>query len=256
MSVAQALRPFPQFREIDTRAGHGDKSGHSSYHALVIKADKRYSAGLTMQGSYVFSKLITDADSTDADNSALDHYNRRLEKSIGQYDMTHNLKATYIWEVPFGRGKRWLNGGPLSWVAGNWRIAGTHFYSSGFPLSLGNSNNYLIFNGRGAATVTSYDNWIVNHENPDWKGSDRFFQPAAQFGPQPLDRLGNATRFNPKARQPWNLAENFSLAKSFPITEGTRLDFRWEMFNAFNRLRPSPGSTNVQDPTSGACRAS
>ena len=41
------------------------------------------------------------------------------------------------------------------------------------------------------------------------------------------------------------------MAKSFPITEGTRLDFRWEMFNAFNRFRPSPGSTNVQDPNFG-----
>ena len=90
-----------------------------------------------------------------------------------------------------------MNGGPLSWVIGNWRLAGTHFYSSGFPLSLGNSNNYLIFNGRGAATVSTYENWIVNQDNPDWKGSDRFFQPSSYFGPQPLDRLGNATRFNP-----------------------------------------------------------
>jgi hypothetical protein len=58
-------------------------------------------------------------------------------------------------------------------------------------------------------------------------------------------------RHNPKARQPWNLNENFSLAKSFRITESARVDLRWEMFNAFNRFRPNPGSTNVQDVNFG-----
>ncbi|MEZ5354687.1 MAG: TonB-dependent receptor [Bryobacteraceae bacterium] len=251
ISVAQALRPFPQYRDVQTSSGHGDKSGHSSYHSWLSKIEKRYAAGVTLQGSYVISKIITDADSTDADNSALDHYNRRLEKSIGQYDLTHNLKMTYIYELPFGKGKALLNDGPLSWVLGNWRLAGTHFYSSGFPIALVNSNNYLLFNGRAAATVNTYDNWIVNHDNPNWLGSDRFFQPASFFGDQPLDRLGNATRFNPKARQPWNLNENFSLAKSFRITESTRVDLRWEMFNAFNRVRFATGSSNVQDPNFG-----
>jgi hypothetical protein len=65
------------------------------------------------------------------------------------------------------------------------------------------------------------------------------------------DRAGNATRHNPKARQAANLNENFSIAKSFPMTESMRLDLRWEMFNAFNRFRPSTGSTNVQDPNFG-----
>jgi hypothetical protein len=83
------------------------------------------------------------------------------------------------------------------------------------------------------------------------RGSDRFFQQASVFGAQPLDRLGKATRFNPKARQPRNLTENFSLAKSFVITGRIRMDLRWEMFNAFNRVRFSPGSQNVQDPNFG-----
>ncbi|MBL8230800.1 MAG: TonB-dependent receptor [Bryobacterales bacterium] len=253
VSVAQALRPFPQFRDINTAAGAGDKSGHSSYHSWVIKLDKRYSSGITMQGSYVFSKLITDADGYNPDNGTLDHYNRRLEKSIGEFDLTHNIKMTYIWELPFGKGKQWLTRGPASWVLGNWRLAGSHFYASGYPLGLGNSAALggILFNGRSAATVTTHEGWIADTKNPDWKGADRFFQPAAFFGPQPIDRAGNMTRHNPKARQRWNLNENYSLAKSFPIREGIRLDFRWEMFNMFNRFRPGTGSTNVQDPNFG-----
>ena len=253
VSVAQALRPFPQYRDINTSSGAGDKSGHSSYHSVVLRLDKRYSAGVTLQGSYVFSKLLTDADGYNPDNGTLDHYNRRLEKSIGEFDLTHNLKMTYIYELPFGKGQRWLNGGPASWVLGGWRLAGTHFYSSGYPLGLGNSAALggILFNGRSAATVTSYDGWFSNISNPNWSGTDRYFQQASFFGPQPTDRAGNVTRHNPKARQPWNLNENFSLAKSFRITESARVDLRWEMFNAFNRFRPNPGSTNVQDPNFG-----
>ncbi len=253
VSVAQALRPYPQFRDINTAGGQGDKSGHASYHALLVKIDKRYEHGSTLQGSYVFSKLITDADAYNPDNGTLDHYNRRLEKSIGEYDLTHNFKFTYIYELPFGKNRKWLTTGPVSWALGNWQIAGSQFYSSGYPLPLANNAalGSFLFNGRSAATVNTYDGWIVNKDNPDWKGSDRFFQAASFFGPQPTDRLGNSTRHNPKARQPVNLNENLSLAKKFLITESVRMDLRWEMFNAFNRFRPSTGSTNVQDPTFG-----
>jgi hypothetical protein len=62
-TVQQALRPFPQYTVIDTFGGQGDHSGHSTYHAGLIRLEKRYSNGVTFQTSYVFSKLITDADS-------------------------------------------------------------------------------------------------------------------------------------------------------------------------------------------------
>jgi len=251
VSVAQALRPFPQYLNIDTAAGHGDKSGHSTYHSLVLKVDKSYSSGLTLQGSYVLSKMITDADSYDGDNSALDHYNRDLEKSIGQYDQTHHLKFSYIYELPAGRGKRVLTAGPASWILGGWRLAGYHCYASGYPLELNNSVSFPIFNGRNAAHATTYEGWVVEYDNANWKGADRFFQSASYFGPQPDTRPGNTTRHNPKARTPWKNEVNFSLAKTFPIREQWRVDFRWEMFNAFNRPQFSTGSRNVQSPSFG-----
>ncbi len=252
VSVAQTLRPFPQYNQINTWAGLGDKSGHSTYHSMVLKLEKRFSEGWTFTGSYVLSKLLTDADSYDADNRAADHYNRRLEKSIGQYDQTHIFKFSYVYELPFGRGKRWLNSGIASSVLGNWRISGFHNYASGFPLPLTNSTNYLIFNGRSPAHVTTYEGWVANHDNPNWRGGDRYFNPPSTFaGEQPDTILGNATRFNPKARYPWLLDESFSIAKSFFFTESIRMDFRWELFNAFNRSRFSPGNTNVQAPDFG-----
>jgi hypothetical protein len=254
-SVAQALRPYPQYLDIQTREGHGDKSGHSSYHAMTLKLDRRFAGGLQMQGSYVLSKLITDTDSYMGDNSALDHYNRRLEKSIGRYDQTHNFKLSYIYELPFGTGRKWLASGFASKVLGGWRIAAFHNYISGTPLELTNNNTYNIFNGRAAATVSTYEGWIAAYANADWKGADRFFQPKSSFGPQPTDRLGNVTRYNPQARIPASFGENYSLAKSFHFSETRRLDFRWELFNLLNRTRFDPGSRNLDDPNFGKVQA-
>ena len=61
-TVAQALRPYPQYTYIDTYAGQGDHSGHSTYHAMILKFNKRVAGGLTFQTSYVFSKILTDSD--------------------------------------------------------------------------------------------------------------------------------------------------------------------------------------------------
>jgi hypothetical protein len=249
-SVAQSLRPYPQYNEINTWSGHGDKSGHSTYHAGLLQVTKRYSAGLTVNGSYVFSKLLTDADSYDADNRAADHYNRGLEKSIGQYDQTHVLKFNYVYDLPF-RGS-----GFLAQIFGNWRVSGTHVYATGYPLPLTNGVNYGIFNGRSPAHITTYEGWVADHENPNWLGGDRYFANREGYAPAALNQstgitLGNATRYNPKAREPFLFEENFSLGKSFNFTESTRVDLRWEIFNAFNRARFNPGSTNMNDPNFG-----
>jgi len=252
-SVAQALRPYPQYLAIQTDSGNGDRTGHSSYHAGVIKLEKRYSSGLTLQSSYVFSKLISDTDYYGSGNTnALDHYNLRLEKSISGLDQTHNLKVNYIYDLPFGKGKRWLSAGVGAAILGGWRLSGVHQYASGLPLSFVNSNSYLIFNGRGGVFVNNgYEGWIAPHDHPDWVGPDRYFQPRSFFGPQPNTLLPNSTRYNPKVRQPWIINENFSLAKSCFFTETKKLDFRVEAFNAFNRVRFNPGNTNIDSPSFG-----
>jgi hypothetical protein len=122
-SAAQALRPFPQYQNIQTGPQNGDKSGHSSYHAAVVKFDRRFSKDLTIQWSYVFSKLLTDSDSYFANTevAAQDHYNRRLEKSIGQYDQTHVVKFSTLYNLPFGKGSKWLTSRVLA--AGSGRLA-------------------------------------------------------------------------------------------------------------------------------------
>jgi hypothetical protein len=260
-TVAQALRPYPQYNEIDTRSGGGDHSGHSTYHAGIIRVEKRYSRGLTFQTSYVFSKILTDADSywsvSDFPKAA-DHYNRRLEKSIGAFDVTHNFKLGILYELPFGKGKSMLSHGVAAVALGGWRIGSIHYYSSGAPIALGTSYSLPLFAGRTVPYVTSYDGWFAPTKGGSFDPSvDNRLVPY-QTGPfplqgtgTPLSGFGNSTRYNPKARQFPNYNENISVAKSFTIHEQIRLDFRAEAFNAFNRVRFGTGATGLQSQSFG-----
>jgi outer membrane receptor protein involved in Fe transport len=265
-TVARSLRPFPQYSGIDTYTGGGDHSGHSSYHAAIFRVERRYAKGVTLQASYVLSKILTDSDSYWGSGTAIDHFNRGLEKSIGQFDITHNVKISAIWELPFGRGKAMLNKGPAAAVLGNWRISGVAFYASGQPLPLGTSvgTPTVLFAAGNRPLISTYDGWRAPTKGGSFDPSvDRFVQPAsffpAQVGTQfagTTQYFGNMTRYNPKFRQFPNYTENISLTKSIPIHESIRLDFRAEAFNVFNRVRFGTGSLQIQNQQFGILTSS
>lgn len=246
-SANQALRPFPQYQNIATGPQNGDKSGHSSYHALIVKFDRRFSKDLTLQWSYVFSKMITDSDSyfANSETAAQDHYYRRSEKSIGQFDQTHGIKFSTLYSLPFGKGAKWATSGILSHIAGGWRLAAIQVYNSGTPIELTRNNPLPIFNGITRPTISTYTGWRAPIVGDKFDPAvDRFLQPATFFGTQPAD-FGNATRHNPKVRTFWGQSENVSIARTFQITEGIRIDLRGEAFNLFNRTIFGTGSTNL-----------
>ncbi len=250
-SVAQSLRQFPQFTTIAAEA----RGGHSTYHSLLLKLQKRYSVGLTFQASYILSKTLTDAD---VGGLPLDNFYRKLEKSIAPYDQTHQVKLSYVYELPFGRGKKYLSSGLASRVLGGWHVGVIQWYVSGTPLPLGTTISFPIFNGGNRPTVTTYDGWRAPVRGDRFGPAvDTFFQPASFFGAQPTTQFGNMTRYNPKLRNFPDFNENASLAKSFYVfEERAHVDFRWEAFNLFNRVRFGAlgGGTTLQDPNFGLWR--
>jgi hypothetical protein len=262
LSLGRALRPFPQYANINTWAGNGDRSGHSTYHAMILKLERRVSTGIYLQGSYVFSKLLTDTDAVDAGGRAMDHYNRRLEKSVGAFDLPHNFKFSYIFDLPFGKNKKFLSSGPVATVLGGWKISAIHVYTSGQPIQL--SGGAVGLGGRNAALVKTLDGWVADEpDNPDYRatsGYTSYFVPVCQIAAfcdangvvqAQTDRLGNAPRFNGSARRQSNLSENISVQKSFGFTERVRMDFRWEVFNIFNRVIFGGPNASITSPTFG-----
>ncbi len=258
-TVAQALRPYPQYSRIDTIAGGGDRLGHSTYHSMELKLNKRYSAGLTLQASYVLSKALTDSDNYSSTPTSMDAYNLRLEKSIAGFDQTHNVKLAYVYDLPFGTGKKFLSGNRVaSAVLGDWRLAGIQQYSSGTPISVGTTVSFPIFDGTNRATVPTYDGWRAPVSGKFDPNADSFLQPVSFFGPQPTTGFGNETRYNPKLRYFPNLNENLSLSRSIKLKgEQKRLDFRAEAFNLLNRtlFGPLSGATTLQNNNWGLWRA-
>lgn len=262
-TVRQSLRPFPQFNNINTAGDGGDHSGSSTYHALVVKWEKRYSAGLTFLNSYVYSKTLSNVGAANADGSTtMTQYNRDLNKTYASTDQPHILKFSYSYELPFGKGKPFLSGGIGNKVLGGWRIAGIHQYASATPMSLSPGWNPFdaIFAGN-RVSVNSLEGW----KNTDYKG-DKFDPNAdlwwdvANMDKTPTDTprkdvavyvakssFGNAPGRNGSARSPWNLSESVTLARTLRFGETVRLDIRGEAFNLFNRVRwgsPDSGLTS------------
>jgi hypothetical protein len=167
----------------------------------------------------------------------MDAYNLQLEKSIASYDQTHRVKLTYVYELPFGKGKKYLNaGGVSSALLGGWRIAGIQTYVSGTPISVGTTVSFPISNGTNRATVPTYDGWRAPTKGDRFDPAvDSFLQPVSFFGPQPTTGFGNETRYNPKLRAWPGYNENISLARSITFQEQKRIDLRLETFNLLNR---------------------
>ena len=247
-SVAQALRPFPQYNGISAEA----RGAHSTYHAMTVKLEKRYSSGVTLQGSYVFSKTLTDLG-----GGLINQFDRALEKSIASYDQTHSVKFALVYELPFGPGKKFLRQGVASKILGGWHVGDIQTYASGFPLPLSTTISFPTGMGGNRPTITTYDGWQASVQGAFDPHTNNFFQPVSFFGTQPTNSKGNMTEYNPKCRDFPNYNENISLAKSFPIKESLHLELRGEAFNLLNRTRfgAISSATSLQNPSFGLWQA-
>jgi hypothetical protein len=270
--VIQALKPYPQYIGIQTGQDGGDRSGNSTYHALVVQVQRRYSAGLEAQGSYVLSKFLTDSDAAAAATSgvaaAMDQYNRRLEKSVSRRDQTHIFKLNYSYELPFGPGKKFVTDGGFSHLVRGWRVAAIHTYYSGLPLTVLPGYQLPLGAGPNRITVTDYNGWRAGTGGGGFDPFANTWWSVGAFSRTPTvtvpsgvkggvlnSRFGNATQFNPKARGPWTLNENISIARTFAFTEKLHMDLRWEMFNMLNRVMWGAADSTLTSNNFGLVRS-
>ncbi|MSV28079.1 MAG: TonB-dependent receptor [Bryobacterales bacterium] len=251
----QLLRPYPQFSGVTI----GNISyGASTYHALQGKVERRFSRGFSLLFSYTFSKLMDDVAATTtgfpgepfAGDSIQDFNNRRNERSVASYDTPHFAAINGVWELPFGRGKRYLSQRGLARVVfGNWQINGISTFRTGVPLSLTMSSNTL-FNFGGP-------------QRPNWTGGrtgelegriasriNKYFDSLAYSAPSPY-AFGNTPRFMSGLRGPGTVNVDFSVFKNFPLYERLTLQFRAEAFNIANRAEFGLPNTSIGSPAAG-----
>jgi hypothetical protein len=140
-SLQQALRPFPQYDFIDQGCCL-ENVGMSSFNALVASVTRRFHQGLNLQASYTWGKTFTDADSALPNSGVgvsqdMDVDNLHHEKAISAMDIRHTVVVSALYELPFGKGKRFMNHGVASYVLGGWEIGTVQRMQSGQPLSFG-----------------------------------------------------------------------------------------------------------------------
>jgi Carboxypeptidase regulatory-like domain len=258
-TVTQAMTPFPQYGTIDTLDGGGDRIGHSTYHSMQVKYNKRYASGLTVQASYSLSKVLTDASLSYASvENYGDMYNLRLLKSIAAFDQTSALKIAYVYELPVGRGKHFLgSGGVAAAIVGGWRVSAIQTYASGLPMNIGTTVTFPINGFTNPPTISTYENWVAPQTGKFDPFKDSYLQPQSFFPAQPISSFGNSTTYNPKFRSAPTMSENPSLSRIFTFKERAHLEFRGEAFNVLNRVffGPIGGATTLGSATWGEWRA-
>jgi len=273
-TLAQALRPFPQYYTINWR---NLNTGGSVYHSLQAKVDKRFSNGLQFRIAYVWSKLIVDglAESGNSSDAGCGSSNNTCsgrqnpidiaaERSVATDDVPHTLILAYTYEFPFGRGKKYGANMPsaLDKIVGGWAIAGMHRYDAGRPLSITMANNVggLLFNDGKRPNALGGGAWQGGKFDPN---KDFYLDGTRWADPDIRDpvtgavleyRFGNAPRTDDHVRYFPLYNEDINLIKdTFIRGEKYKVRFEAQFGNIFNRVFFCNPSTNWSaydpDPT-------
>ena len=246
----QLDKPYPQFTGF---SGNDPPWANSTYHALQLRVEKRFSNGLQILGTYVYSKSIDNSSETcgcttwlGGTTSLQDPNNRALERSVSQFDIPQVFQVSYVYALPFGRGKTLGNSwsGFLDAVLGGWQTNGLWRFDNGLPLALSVANSRPLPtygaqrpNLIGRLARNNASNWL----------SQYFADPQNAVNPVPFT-VGNAPRTIPTVRAPGTATTALSLFKQFKLNflrEGSFIELRAEAFNALNHPQFAAPNTVV-----------
>ncbi len=253
-TLALKLRPNQQFSVIT----YLDSGGDSYYHAAQFTLRRRFSSGFGLTTAYTFGKSIDDQSldpvgaasggglSTTNSRTPITISNWRLERGRSDFDRTHVLTATSVWELPFGRGKQFLNAshGVMDQLIGGWSINGIFTYMTGEPFSV-RSGALTANNSHQSRAVLLDPTLRPQLQNVPNVIGPVLFKDASGFAIAPPGSNGDGRNIF-TAPHYWNLDLGF--IKIFKITERFKLQTRMEMFNALNH----PNFDNPRDASVGS----
>jgi hypothetical protein len=255
----------PLFQKFGKKANVEDRyvGYSSSYNGLQVKLDRRFSGGFALTTSYTYSKAL----GYQSEDAGLDFYiNGQRNWRRLDFDRQHFFAQSYIYELPFGKGKKYLQTGWAGKLLGGWQINGVLQIASGAPIDFGFSgaslnapgnNNTLNWFGPGSIPILHgtgpghawFQNSVCNF-NPA-KGAlvttQCFAQPGAENGGQP--EFGNLAKNVISGPGYWNL--DASLFRTFDITERWKFQFRAQATSIVNTPQWGNPSTDITSPNFG-----
>jgi hypothetical protein len=224
-----------------------DSNDWSTYHAFQAQVEKRFSKGVTFQGSYTFAKsldsrsfdpaftVVSTANNQQAGGTPFDIDNRKLNYGLSDFDRRHIVQAYGVWELPFGKGKRFggNTSGFVNRLIGGWQVSGLASFQGGRPFSV--FSGFTTFNN----IVQSFANcngcnrdFGDAYDRPD--GIKWYFTPEeiGTMSRPVLGEMGNTGRNF--FRGPGSINIDMSFLKRTQITERTNFEFRADMTNFTN----------------------
>jgi hypothetical protein len=231
-----------------------ENSSSVSYNSFTAKAERCFTNGFTLLSSFTWShnidfvgELLNNGENV---SGYRDVYNPEWERASSNQDRRYAWVTSYVYELPFGKGKKMLSSGAGAWLLGGWQLGGIASFLAGRPLN--HSINVDRQNNGGAVR----GNWVSNPNLPsDQRTIDRWFDTNFVVAtPAGVGQIGNAGRnliIGPGVKN-----FDFLLSRSFVMPfEGHSLQFRFESFNftntpAFGNPNTAVGSVNVGQITS------
>lgn len=249
VQYGQLLRPHPQFLDmLYTEASIGS----SSYNAMQLSIEHRFSHGFALLFNYTHSKTIDNVGDyeTRNNNGLQNNYCPACDRSISGQDIPDVIRLSAQYELPFGYGKPWMNHGLLARVVGGWSVGSFYTWDNGVPVALSSPDNSDSFGG--GAGMRPDATGLSTHVpgGRQMTNGGLYFNPAA-FSQTPQFHFGTARRYIDSIRNPGQSNWDMLIAKRFKITGRVWLKFRGEFFNAFNNVQFAGPNTDMASPGFG-----
>jgi hypothetical protein len=236
---ATGRRPLGNFSRVDIKSA----GSNANFNGLQLSLHRPMSSGILLGAQYMWSHAFDEGALGGGESTAPQNIScRRCDYGPTNQDIRHTLTVNGVYELPAGEGRRFLrDGGPLAHVFGGWQLSGVMQARTGRPLT--------ITVTRGVADL------------PDGNNSDQRPNRVPNVSPYPADQTTqqwiNIAAFSVPARGTWGdagrnilrgpglLQLDLALQKRFTIAGSRNVEFRWEAFNAINRVNLANPSTNI-----------
>jgi hypothetical protein len=252
-----AARPFPTLGYIEYQS----PIGLGKYHGLETGLERRFRDGLAIHFAYTYSRSIDNTPQELESNSGSAPNGLNYANWFGpsDFDTPHRLVTSYVYELPFGRNRRFLHEGVLSYIVAGFKTSGVYTFASGRPFTVssgGTISGSLDAFGAVAATPNLIGTPVIVGDPTCWyfvakNAACKTLRPdlSDAFQLQSPGFLGNVGRNT--LRGPHTNVFDFALMRDFPIHESVGLQFRWEVFNLTNTVQFGQPSNNFSSGSAG-----
>ena len=248
----QTRRPIQGYQFIQSAFD----GGRASYHALQIKVERRYSRGLYLLNSLTYSSAKDNAsghlETANGDNSRVNYRDIEGEWGTSGYNQPWNNTTTVVWELPFGRDRRWANqvSPVVDGFIGGWRLTAINTMTSGLPVNLSYSPSSTF----SVSAAPTYRPNVVGDVYGDGSIDNYFNRDNVVIPTDRTQPFGNAARNI--ARGPSIYTLDLGLHKSIGLgVQDMRLEFRIEAFNALNKTNFGAPNGNRSSTDFGTIRS-